>query len=192
MKPTTPVFYDRNTTNYAMRICCENLNRVSGAHKIYDMFGDIIKTACDGTGDAPSEDPDGGHDYCLEASNLQSNLGIPAGSIYPNKLAILEKNKHRIWFDATPHTITYKVQTTFAGISAGNLILTCTYLNATGAEVETTNAPAISQRSDDADWTQELAVTFTPGRACWCDFRIDLQEYEAGNEVYLYPNQVVS
>jgi len=190
--PEPPVPYAINTSNQKFRVFCENYGRVSGAYKIFDNFGDIIKTACDGAGDAPSVDPDGGHDYCLEASNLQDKLGIPAGSIYPNKLAILEKDKHRIWLSAASHTITYKAQTTFAGISAGNLILTSTHLDANGAEVETTNAPAIAQRSDDTDWTQTLAVTIVPGRACWCDFRIDLQEYEAGNEVYVWPNPAVT
>jgi len=158
--------------------------------KIYEMFGDIVKTACDGTGDAPSVDPDGGTGNCIEVSNVQSNLGIPTGAIYPNVLPIF--TNHRIWMTAASHTVTYKVQTTFAGITAGNLILTARYISTGGALAEITNAPAINTRADDTDWTQTLAVTFEPVRAGWVDFKMVLQEYESGNEVYVWPTPVIS
>jgi hypothetical protein len=188
-----PIFSNRNSSNYVMRVACENLNQVNGSYKIYDNFGDIIKTACDGTGAAPSADPNGGHDYCIEASNLQTNLGIPAGSIYPNILAIIASNEHRIWLTAASHTITYKVQTNFAaGITAGNLILYCRYLDSTGTLVDVSNAPTIAVRGTAADWTQVLTVTIIPGRAGWADFRIDLQQYESGKVVYVWPNPTVS
>ena len=187
---TSPAFYDRNTTNYSMRIACENWGRSEGSMKIYEMFGDIVKTACDGTGDAPSVDPDGGTGNCIEVSNVQSNLGIPTGAIYPNVLPIF--TNHRIWMTAASHTVTYKVQTTFAGITAGNLILTARYISTGGALAEITNAPAINTRADDTDWTQTLAVTFEPVRAGWVDFKMVLQEYESGNEVYVWPTPVIS
>jgi hypothetical protein len=158
--------------------------------KIYEMFGDIVKTACDGTGDAPSVDPDAGNGYCLEVSNVQSNLGLPAGAIHPNKLPIF--TNHRIWMTAAAHTVTYKVQTTYAGITAGNLVLTARYITTGGALTEITNAPAVAQRSDDTDWTQTLAVTFTPARAGWVDFKMELMEYESGNVVYVWPTPVIT
>jgi hypothetical protein len=177
-------FYERNGIGRAGRVAAEEYGGTPNAYKIQDNAGDIIKTACDGTGDAPSVDPDSGSGYCLEASNIQSTCG----SI--NKLLIFDK--HRIWFTSGSYTVTYKVQTTYAGITAGNLQLTCRYIGTSGAIVETTNAPAISQRSNDADWSQTLAVTFTTTADGWADFKVELMEYESGNEVYVWPTPVIS
>jgi hypothetical protein len=193
---TPAVVSGRNTTAVKGRLRVENLGRSATAHKIYDNFGDIIKTACDNTGDAPSVDPDGGNGYCVEASNVQSLLGqietgITGSGIYvANKLTIIEEQ--RIWLTAAAHTLTYKVQTTYAGISAGNLKLTCYYLGAGGATTLETDAPAINQRSDDTDWSQTLVAGFTSEQEGWATISIDLMEYESGNEVYIWPVPVVT
>jgi hypothetical protein len=171
-------FADRNTIGAVGRLAMEDYGGVPGAHKIVDNAGDIIKTACDGTGDAPSIDPDGNHGNCAEASNIQSNCG----SI--NKLVIFDK--HRVYLSAGTYTITYKVQTTYAAISAGNLELKCAYHGAAGVTTAT-NAPAIATRSADTDWTQTLSVTITTTEANWVDLSMTLMEYEAGNEVYVWP-----
>jgi hypothetical protein len=178
------IFGQRNVIGNVSRIAAEEYGGTPNAYKIHDNAGDIIKTACDGTGDAPSVDPDGGNGNCIEASNIQSNCG----SI--NKLVIFDQ--HRIWLAAATYTVTYKVQTTYAGITAGNLKLTCNYIGAAGAIIETTNAPAINVRGDDTDWTQTLAVTFTTSTAGWADFKMELMEYESGNEVYVWPTPVIS
>jgi hypothetical protein len=177
-------FYGRNTNYRPGRLCCENLARNDGIYKIFDAFGDITKTACDGTGDAPSVDPNGGHDYCIEVSNVQSNCGVV------NNLLIFDK--HRIWMTAAAHTVTYKVQTTYAGITAGNLKLFANYISTGGARAEVTNAPGIAVRANNADWTQTLAVTFTPSVAGWVDFKLDLMEYQSLKEVYVWPTPVIS
>jgi hypothetical protein len=152
--------------------------------KTFDNFGDIIKTACDGAGDAPSVDPDGGAGYCVEASAIQSNCNAI------NPLVIIESQ--RIWLAAAAHTLTYKIQTTYAGITAGNLELSAKYIGTNGVITEITHAPAIAQRSADTDWTQTLAVTFTPTVAGWVTIDITLTEYEANNEVYVWPMPVIS
>jgi len=177
-------FYDQNVIGQVGRVAAEEYGGTPNAYKIHDNAGDIIKTACDGTGDAPSVDPDAGNGYCIEASNIQSNCGAI------NKLVIFDK--HRIWFAAGTYTVTYKVQTTYAAITAGNLKLSCRYIGTAGAIIETTNAPAIAQRSDDTDWTQTLAVTFTSTAAGWADFKVELMEYESGNEVYIWPTPAIS
>ena len=177
-------FYGRNTNYRPGRLCCENLARNDGIYKIFDAFGDITKTACDGTGDAPSVDPNGGHDYCIEVSNVQSNCGVV------NNLLIFDK--HRIWMTAAAHTVTYKVQTTYAGITAGNLKLFASYISTGGARAEITNAPAIAVRANNADWTQTLAVTFEPSVAGWVDFKMDFMEYQSLKEVYVWPTPVIS
>jgi hypothetical protein len=174
------ILYGLNTVNTVNRVKCENLARVAGAHKIFDNYGNLTKTACDGTGDAPSVDPDGGSGDCVAASEIQSNC-----TDANNKLTIVEGQK--IWLTAAAHTLTYKVQTTYAGITAGNLKLTVKYIGTDGALTDITNAPAIAQRSDDTDWTQTLAVTFTPTQEGWVTVQVDLMEYESGNEVYVWP-----
>ena len=176
--------YSLNANYTPGRIKVENLNRIDGAHKIFDNFGNIVKTACDGTGDTPSVDPDGSSGYCISAENIQSNCN----SINP--LVILEEQK--IWLTATEHTVTYKLQTTYAGITAGNLTLSVQYLDTGGAVTTATHAPAILQRSADTDWTQTLTVTFTSAVEGWIRVRIVLTEYELGNEVYVWPIPAIS
>jgi hypothetical protein len=179
-----PTWFDRNTAYQHQRVSCENFNGVLNAHKIFDAFGDIVRTACDGTGDAPSADPDGGNGYCFEASNIQSNCGHGSPLLIFDKLWL--------WMTAATHTITFKVQTTYAGISAGNLKLTAEYLGTDNARAVATNAPAISTRSGAADWSQTLAVTITPNSAGWVSLKMELMEYQAGDEVYVWPAPAVT
>ena len=149
-------------------------------------MGDIIKTACDNTGDAPSEDPDGGNDDCIELSSVQSNCDSD------NPLLAFE---HRIWAsDGVEVTYIYKIQTTYAGIAEGGLKLTCNYLDGVdgGSLTETSDDSAISQRANDADWSQTLSVTITPQEDGWVDLKMELMEYEANNEVYIWPIPTVS
>lgn len=175
----------RNFQPESGRLRCENIGRVAGTHKILDAWGDIVKTACTGVGDAPSQDPDGGSGFCVEASNIQSGC-----TSWRNKLRIIEKQK--IWLSAGARTLTYKVQTTYAGISAGGLKITAKYIDSTGKITSTDSAPAISQRASASDWTQELELSFTTGQEGWAEVCIDLMEYEAGNEVYIWPMPVVA
>ena len=184
LSPTSISMHDLNINYTPGRIKVESLNRVDGSHKIFGNFGNIVKTACTGAGDAPSTDPDGGSGDCIEASNIQSNCN----SINP--LVILEEQK--IWLTAGEHTITYKVNTTYAGITAGNLVLSVGYLDTGGIVTTTTNAPAISQRGSASDWTQELSVTFTSAVAGWARAKITLMEYESGNKVYVWPIPTIS
>ena len=177
-------FSQRDTIGYHSRIAVEEYGGTPNTYKIHDNAGDIIKTACNGTGDAPSVDPDSGNGYCIEASNIQSNCGSM------NKLVIF--SKHRIWLTAATYTVTYKVQTTYSGITAGNLKLTCNYIGTAGAIIETTNAPTINVRSNDADWSQTLAVTFTTTADGWADFKMELMEYQSGDAVYVWPTPVIS
>jgi len=176
--------YGRNTAYSFGRVRCENLARVDGVHKIFDCFGDIIKTACNGVGNAPSVDPDGGNGSCIEASNIKSNCS------QANKLIVIEEQ--RLWMAAALHTLTYKVQTTYADIAAGNLKLIAKYIGADGVITEATDAPAINQRTSTSDWTQTLAVTFTSSVPGWVTISMELMEYEAGNELYVWPNPVIS
>jgi len=168
------------------RISIEEYLGTPNAHKILDQYGDIIKTACDGTGDAPSADPDSGNGYCIEASNIQDIFGV-AG-----KLVLFQRTKHRMWLTADTYTVTYKIQTTYAGIAEGGLTLRGWYIGTDGAITETTDNSAISQRSGDTDWTQTLAVTFTTSAAGWASFQLELTEYESGNEVYVWPTPAIT
>jgi len=182
-------FTGRGNAGYRSRISWEHYGGTLNAYKVIDNVGDIIKTACDATGDAPSEDPDAGNGDCIEASNIQSICDTGC-----NKLVIFDK--HRIWMTAAQHTVTYKIQTTYAGIAEGGLKLTVSYISDDATDPiemsEQTDSSAITQRSDDTDWTQTLAVTFTPDIAGWVDFKMELMEYESGNEVYVWPTPAIT
>ena len=165
----------------------EHHGQVINAQKQYLQMGDITKTACDGAGDAPSVDPDSGNGYCIGASNIQSNCS-PTGT-----LRLFDK--HQIWLAAGAYTITYKIQTTYAGIAAGGMILTAEYISDDDPltiSVAIQNATAIAQRSAATDWTQTIAVTFTQAADGWVRLKLDLAEYESGNEVYVWPAPVIS
>jgi len=177
------IFNSRNTAYYQGRLCCENLDRVAGANRIYDCFGDIVSTLCDGTGDAPSVDPDGGNGLCLEVytQTLCSTV---------NRLIIFDKQ--RVWLAAGTHTITYKLQSTYATLATGDMLLTCEYLTTGGVPAVVTDNSAITTRSSDTDWTQIMDVTFTSAVAGWVDLKMELLKYESGNEVYVWPTPVIS
>ena len=182
--PLAGLNFKRNADRFISRIYCEHHDRTVNTHKIYDNNGDVVKIACDGTGDAPSVDPDGGNGDCIEISNIQSLCSST------NSLIAIEAEKYRIWaITGVQKTYTFKIQTTYAGISVDNLKLTVSYLDegSGGHLAEAINAPAINQRADDTDWTQTLAVTITPSQTGWVSFEIKLMEYEAGKEVYIWP-----
>jgi len=171
---------------------CEDYDQTLGASRTYYNSGTITRVACDGGGDRPSEDPDGGNGYCLEMADIQS---LVHQSVLPAWDHRGDGQGYRIWATsaAGSKTYTFKVQTTYAGISAGGLTLRASYLTGSGAARSvTTHAPAIAQRSGTTDWTQTLAVTVNPGADGWINFEIELSEYESGNEVWIWPEVVIS
>ncbi len=187
--PLAGLSVHRNMSRVTTRVMCEHHNRVANAHKIYDNNGDIVKVVCNGGDGRPSEDPDGGNAACTELSNIQNDCSSD------NPLRVWEEHQYRIWVPASvSQTYTFKVQTTYAGISAGNLELTASYLDeGSGGHLgEQTDAPAINQRGNAADWTQTLAVTVDPSQTGWIDFAITLMEYESGNEVWIWPEVGIS
>jgi hypothetical protein len=180
----------RNATYADGRLTFENMY-LGTVQEIYDNFGTLYKTACNGSGDSPSQDPNGGSDYCIEASSIQSNCGSMPTLGTKSSLKIIDKQ--RIWLAAGAHTLTYKVQTTFgSGITAGNLLLSCEYIGTSGILTTVTNAPAISLRSNAADWSQTLAVTFTSSADGWVTVSLELMQYASGKEVYTWPTPVFS
>ena len=178
------VIYGINTAYEHNRLKCENLNRVDGTHKIYDNYGDVLKTACDGTGDAPSVDPDSGSGYCLEASNIQQNC-VDVNSA----LRIIEDV--RIWLAAGTHTLAYKVQTTYT--TSVDLVLTIDYIGADGVITRATKSAAVATRDNDADWTKTITSdSFTTTEDGWITVSLDLVEYEANDEVYVWPKPTIT
>jgi len=178
------VIYVINTAYEHNRLKCENLNRVDGTHKIYDNYGDVLKTACDGTGDAPSVDPDSGSGYCLEASNIQQNC-VDVNSA----LRIIEDV--RIWLAAGTHTLAYKVQTTYT--TSVDLVLTIDYIGTDGVITRATKSAAVATRDNDADWTKTITSdSFTTTEDGWITVSLDLVEYEANDEVYVWPKPTIT
>ena len=171
------------------QVKCEHYDRKINDNRTYDVFGNILKVAADGTGDAPSVDPDGGNGDVVELSTIQSNCNSD------NPLKAFE---HYVWATASESkTYTYKIQTTYAGIAEGGIKLTGSYLDegSGGHLAEETDDSAIAQRTGetpDADWTQTLAVTINPAQTGWVRLKIELMEYESGNEVWIYPKPTIS
>jgi hypothetical protein len=179
----------RNTSYSIGRIYAEDAGGVAGENKITDMYGDILNTSCDGTGDAPSEDPDGEHGYCIEVSNVQSNVATAT-------LLIFEYKDMRVWATAdVSKTYTFKCQTTFSELStAGRLILTASYLSSAGTVVrsEITDSSGIAVRSNAADWTQNVSVIVEPKVTGWISFKLELKHYEANDELYVWPSPYIT
>lgn len=177
--------FDRNSANEYSRYSFENVNG-SGKSAVVDHYGSLYQIACDGVSGAPSADPDSGSGDCIEVSDLQSNLGS-----YGRLLIV---PRHRLWMAAGTYTITYKLQSTFTSIPAGNLRLICRYCSDDDPSTyaEAINSPAITTRNSAADWSQSLAVTITTAQAAWVDCSIDLNLYEAGAELYIWPTPTVS
>jgi hypothetical protein len=178
----------RNASYSIGRIYAEDAGGVAGENKITDMYGDVLNTPCDGTGDAPSEDPDGEHGYCIEVSNVQSNVATAT-------LLIFEYKDMRVWATAdVSKTYTFKCQTTFSELStAGRLILTASYLSSSGTvtRTETTDSSGIAVRSNAADWTQNVSVAIEPKVTGWISFKLELKHYEANDELYVWPSPYI-
>ena len=182
-------FYDRNTIGSVYDIKIEDVLGVLNTHKHIQSFADIIKTACDGTGDAPSVDPDGGNAECIECSNLQTNIAYMPARLF-------DYHSMRVWATGgVSKTYTFKCQTTMSTLgTAGRLVLTGSYLSnaVTVVRTEVTDDSGIAERSNDADWTQTVALTINPLQTGWINFRLELNYYEASDELYVWLFPVVT
>jgi len=189
--PLAGLTVTRNDSNgQEGQIWCEHHDRTLNAQRIYDMYGNVTKVACDGGGDRPSEDPDGGNSDVIEFGTVQSNCSTLSS------IKAWKEFEYRIWASAAvgAKTYTFKVQTTYAGITAGGLKLTATYLDgvSAGSTDEEIHAPVINERANASDWTQTLAVTVTPQEDGWIDFMVELMEYQSGDEVYIWPEVAIT
>jgi hypothetical protein len=151
-------------------------------------MGDITRVAINSGGDAPTQNPSGTTSgYVIEAGNVQSNCSSTG------TLRMIDKQQ--IWLAAGSYTITYKIQTTYAGISAGGLILKAEYISASSPltlATATDNSTAISQRSSATDWSQTIDVAITTAADGWVRMTLDLAEYESNNEVYVWEIPTIS
>jgi hypothetical protein len=181
--------YDRNTVGAVYDIQIEDVLGLPNTHKNLLSFADIIKTACDGTGDAPSIDPVGGNGDCFECSNLQSNIAYMPAKLF-------DFDKVRVWATGgVSKTYTFKCQTTMSTLgTAGRLVLTASYLSnaVTVVRTEVSDDTGIAERANDADWTQTVAVTINPSQTGWINFRLELKYYEANDELYVWPFPVIT
>jgi len=181
------VIDDIDTDGLPTEIFCEHHDRTLNAQRIYWNMGNATKVSCDDTDGRPSEDPDGGSGDVIELSNIQTGCD----SDLNNTVKAWKPHTYRIWATSAAGQKNYKfyVQTTYSGISAGGLKLTAEYLDgvSAGSTSEVIDSSAITVRSSAADWTQELNVDVNPSEDGWIDFMIELQEYEFGDEVWIWP-----
>jgi len=181
--------YDLNDIDGASLCLSDHDDKTLNSHKTYQVMGNTIKTACDGTGDSPSVDPDTGNGYCIEVSNLQSNLSAS------NFIKVLNDYEYGVYAEASVEkTYTFKIQSTFTDTLANTeIILEGKYMaGADGALTTTASTETIATRSNDTDWTQSLSVTFTPSQTGFAFFQIKLCKYESGKEIYVWPEAVIS
>ena len=178
-----PNSYSRNSTPYFGAFYCENLNRGS-SQMVFDCFGTLERVACDGTGDQPSVDPDGGNGYCVEATSL-SYCGF-SGSC---QLRII--HEMRVWLTAGEHTVAFKIQNNFT--TSADMKLYVRYIGAAGALITATTSSSVTARANDSDWTNTIATSsFTTSEAGWVSIDLDLLDYESGKIVYVWPNPTIT
>lgn len=189
-----PTFFARNVAYSKTRVVIEHFAGVSNNGRIYDNLGDIVKQLCDGsTAGYPDTDPNGlTSTYCIGAINLQDKISI----VYPLEI-ISHLYPHQIWLAAGTYTITYKVFTTFAtggGIASGGLVIAASYISDDSPFTTTrlTASNAIATATNDTDWSQTIAITITTALAGWVSIDMYLTEYEANNEVFIWPVPAVT
>ena len=180
----TVTWSGRNTAGFEARLTFENFGGVNGAHRISDMFGDIIKVQCGSGAPVPATDPDGGTDYALECSSIQSNCS-PI-----NPLVVIEDM--RLWLAAGTHTIRFKTINSFSGgLAAGDVILEADYIGTGGAGKHVVEkATAMSTATD---WSQGIQVTLTSAVDGWVSLKLSLVMYKSGLPLlYVYHVPTVS
>lgn len=177
------VAYENNEA-YSFKFFSEHHNQVLDAHFTQSGFLITEKVLCDGTGDRPTVDPDGGTGYALELREPQTNLKYP----YLKQLVL----RQRFWKAAGTYTVTYKLQTTYSTIADDDLYMICYYPSTASAGTvgyeDTMSDGAISTRSGTTDWTQTLSCgPMTVGQAGWVTVEIWMRAYEASDEVWIWP-----
>ncbi len=184
--PPSLLISGRNATGTkkATRLFIENRDKINHYHLILDMYGSLSNPYCDGGDLHPLVDPNGGNEKAIRVYELQSNLN----KYY--KLIIFDN--HRLWLTVGGYSITYKVQSTF-DISEGNLQLRCDYIKESDLTSDmTTNASAITARTNTSDWSQSLTVSFTQALDGWVTLSMEMYQYTASGEFYVWPNPTVN
>jgi hypothetical protein len=182
-KLPTALAYTRNTSGERLRIYAENYNRVSGADKVLDNFGDIIRRTCGSGAPVPSTDPDGGTGDCLEVSSITSNCSSV------DYICVIEAL--RVWKAAGTYTFRFKTINTFtSGLASGDVSMTAEYL-ATGGVI-TVVTDSTTAMSTASDWSQGIDVTLTSAVAGWVTLGLYLRKYEASALLFVYPVPTVS
>lgn len=174
-----PTFSGRNTASNKGKARFEHYLQVANDHYIFDVFGDIVKTLADGTGDNPTQRSGGGADV-FEV--------IPLGNCTAaNYLEILNV---RVWAPAgVSRTYRYCVQSTFASLPTANFKLYGEYLDqGSGGHLATVSSTQnITTRSNQSDWSQYVEVTVTPVQEGWVNLYLRLMGYESGKKVWVDP-----
>ena len=172
----------RNSTTLGRAVYFfEKYNRVSGADAVYTPWSDIVRTPCNGTGNAPSVDPDSGNGDCVGITTYSAvTTCIDFGII-----------KHRIWLSAGTYTITYKVQSMFTSLNS-EFPLYVGYITTGGANATVSDTSSITTRASTTDWTQTRSVNFTSAVDGWVDIQMDISAYESGKNIYVWPTPTVT
>lgn len=169
-------------SNSSSKICFENENRVAGANRVVQAYGDVEEVACNGTSGAPSVDPLSGNGKCLK---------VTPQPVCKKTWSFQVFDKHRLWCTAGTRTITYKVQSQFA-LASGDLTLVRTFMSAAGEEWTMEDDGAISSRSSDSDWSQQVQSSFTQAQDGWVIMALVMKKYDAAGSVFVWPTPTVT
>lgn len=156
------VLAGRNTFPYGTRIGFDHYNQTYGDERVLDAFGTMTKVDADGSGSPPNPEPRSAElDYCLQVSTeTLCSTESPMIILNPEKFKTYctsgEEKTIRIYLQSTDALDETKIQ------------LNAAYLDGVTASSRTTvssadDAQGIDARADENDWSQYLAVTFTPG-----------------------------
>jgi hypothetical protein len=177
-----PTSQNRNNLLYRGQFRFEHYQQIANAHYIADAFGDITKTAADGTGDNPTQRSGGSADVIEVVS--QSNCGV---------VSYLELLNIRLWAAAgVSKTFRFYVQTDFATLPTAEIKLYGEYMDNNPAgtghlAAAVTSTQDITTRVNSSDWSQYVEVTINPSVTGYINLYLRLMGYETGKKMWVDP-----
>jgi hypothetical protein len=184
--PSSPIFQNRNLLHIQGRFQFEHYQQIANAHYICDAYGDITKTAADGTGDNPTQRSGGSADV-IEAVP-QSNCAA---------VSYLELLHIRLWAEAGVNkTYRFYLQTDYAALAKNVLVLYGQYLDqGSGGHLGSANSSTsgnFTTRSNQSDWSQYVEVTINPAQNGYINLYLWLMGYESSKKIWIDPKVAIT
>ena len=182
--PSSISVENRGGLNYSGRYDFESYQQIVDNHYCLNCFGDLIKTAANGSADNPTQ-RNGGSADVIEA--VPQSLCAPYSEF--------ELLNIRLWAEAgVSKTYRFYVQTDFATLPTAELKLYGEYLDeGTGGHLASVESDEdITARANAADWSQYVEVTINPAQTGYIGLYLRLMGYESGKKVWIDPKVVIT